>query len=91
MQRKKSTKGNSASCRTVGIYYVNVNGYKSKRESINQLIEECNTDILLLTETKVYSETAVKVERVVKFFPLSGQKTVVGVFWYQLDMAYGHG
>ena len=41
---------------------MNVNGYKSKRESIKQLIEECNTDILLLTETKVYSKTAVKIE-----------------------------
>ena len=41
---------------------MNVNGYKSKRESIKQLIDECNIDILLLTETKVYSKTAVKIE-----------------------------
>ena len=44
------------------IYYVNINGYKSKSESIKQLIQENNTDILLLTETKVYSKTAVKIE-----------------------------
>ena len=59
---------------------MNVNGYKSKRESIKQLIEECNIDILLLTETKVYSKTAVKIEGF-KFFLLSGQKIVVGDFW----------
>ena len=41
---------------------MNVNKYKSKRESIKQLIEECNMAILLLTETKVYSKTAIKIE-----------------------------
>ena len=41
---------------------MNVNRYKSKRESIKQLIEECNINILLLTETKVYSKTVVKIE-----------------------------
>ena len=40
---------------------MNVDGYKSKRESIKQLIEECNIDTLL-SETKVYSKTAVKIE-----------------------------
>ena len=59
---EKSTKGNSASCRSVGIYYVNVNGYKSKRKSIKQLPEECNIDILLLSEAKLYSKTTVKIE-----------------------------
>ena len=49
---KKSTIGNSTSCRSVGTYYVNVNGYKSKRESIKQLIEECNIDILLFDRNK---------------------------------------
>ena len=41
---------------------MNVNKYKSERESIKQLIEECNMAILLLTETKVYSKTAIKIE-----------------------------
>ena len=39
-----------------------MNGYKSKSESIKQLIQENNIDILLLTETKVYSKTAVRIE-----------------------------
>ena len=41
---------------------MNINGYKSKSESIKQLIQENNTDILLLTEKKVYSKTAVRIE-----------------------------
>ena len=41
---------------------MNINGYKSKSESIKQLIQKNNTDILLLTETKVYSKTAVRIE-----------------------------
>ena len=53
---------NSTFCRSVGFCYVNVNAYKSKRESFERLIEECNIDILLLSETKVYSKTAVKIE-----------------------------
>ena len=77
---KESTKGKSTSCRSVGIYYVNVNGYKTKRESSKQLIEECNIDILLLSETKVYSKTAVKIG-VFQIFPAVRSKTVVGVFW----------
>ena len=41
---------------------MNINGYRSKSESIKQLIQENNIDILLLTETKVYSKTAVRIE-----------------------------
>ena len=41
---------------------MNVNGYKSKKENIKQLIEECNSDMLLLLETIVYSKTAVKID-----------------------------
>ena len=44
------------------IYYVNINGYKSKADSLKQLIVEQNVDILLLAETKVYSKSGVKIE-----------------------------
>ena len=44
------------------IYYVNKNGYKSKAQSLKQLIVEQNVDILLLAETKVYSKSGVKIE-----------------------------
>ena len=42
------------------IYYVNINGYKSKADSLKQLIVEQNVDILLLAETKVYSKSGIK-------------------------------
>ena len=46
----------------LNVYYVNVNGFKSKSDSMKQILEECNVHILLLTETKVYSKTAIKIE-----------------------------
>ena len=59
---------------------MNVNGYKSKKKSIKQLIEECNSDILLLSERIVYSKTAVKIDGF-QVLPAVRSKTVVGVFW----------
>ena len=38
--------------KTVNFDYVNLNGYRSKKESLKQIIEENNIHILLLTETK---------------------------------------
>ena len=46
--------------KTINFYYVNLSGYRSKTESLKQIIEENNIHILLLTETKVYSKTAIK-------------------------------
>ena len=42
------------------IYYANVNGFRSKSESIKQLIQENGTDILVLTETKVYNKSTTR-------------------------------
>ena len=58
------------------IYYVNINDYKSKTESLKQLIVEQNVDILLLAETKVYSKSGVKIE-VFRYFLQLGKRTVV--------------
>ena len=41
---------------------MNINGYKSKAESLKQLIVEQNVDILLIAKTKVYSTSGVKIE-----------------------------
>ena len=48
--------------RTCKFLYVNINGYKSKADSIQQLIEEQRADIVLLTETKVYAESAINIK-----------------------------
>ena len=42
--------------------YVNINGYKSNADSLQQLIEEQRADIVLLTETKVYAESAINIK-----------------------------
>ena len=44
------------------IHLVDINGYKSKAESLKQLIVEQNVDILLLAETTVYSKSDAKIE-----------------------------
>ena len=59
------------------IYYVNINGYKSKAESLKQLIVEQNVDILLLAKTKVYSKSGVKIEGF-QVFPAVRKKNCSG-------------
>ena len=44
------------------VYYANINGYKSKGDSQKQLLIENKVDILLLTETKVYRKTRIKID-----------------------------
>ena len=53
---KNKTVGKYAS-QFCNIYYANVNGFRSKSESIKQLIQENGIDILVLTETKVYNKS----------------------------------
>ena len=42
--------------------YVNIRGFKSKADSLYQLIEEQDIDILLLVETKVHTNTAINIK-----------------------------
>ena len=42
--------------------YVNINGYKSKMESVKQLLEELDIDIVMLAETKVYSAASIDIK-----------------------------
>ena len=42
--------------------YVNINGYKCKADSLQQLIGEQRADIVLLTETKVYAKSAINIK-----------------------------
>ena len=47
---KKDAMGNQS--RLCKFLYANVRGFRSKSESINQIIEEHDVDVILLTETK---------------------------------------
>ena len=42
--------------------YANMNGYKSKADSLKKILVAHNVDVFLLNETKVYSESAIKVK-----------------------------
>ena len=63
-QQGKKTKFSTTnkSARVCNFYYANVNGFKSKADSIKQLVAENNIDILLLSETKVYTSKATNIK-----------------------------
>ena len=50
------------------LFYTNMNGFKSKADSLKQLIIEHNVDVLVLTETKVYSKSKIRLDGY-KVFP----------------------
>ena len=53
---KAGTKAHVGIC---NILYANVNGFRSKCESKKQILVEQDVDVLLLTETKVYKNSAI--------------------------------
>ena len=69
-KHKRIRRGKRVKNKTVGkyanqfcnIYYANVNGFRSRSESIKQLIQENGIDILVLTETKVYSKSTTQLD-----------------------------
>ena len=44
------------------IFYVNINGYRSKADNLKQIIEEVKPAIILLCETNVYKNSSIKIE-----------------------------
>ena len=57
---KKDSGGNQS--RFCKFLFANVRGFRSKSESINQIIEEHDVDVILLTETKVYTNSAIDIK-----------------------------
>ena len=57
---KKDSMGNQS--RLFKFLYANVRGFRSKSESINQIIEEHDVEIILLTKTKVYTKSAIDIK-----------------------------
>ena len=41
--------------------YANTNGFRSKSESTNQIIEKQDTDLAMLIETKAYSKSPIDI------------------------------
>ena len=46
----------------VRFFYVNINGYRSKADSLKQIIEEVKPAIILFCETKVYKNSSIRIE-----------------------------
>ena len=59
--RKKKVTSDPASV-SLNIYHVNMNGFRSKKDSLKQILCEHDVDILLLTETKVHTGSSIKLE-----------------------------
>ena len=71
------TKNQRANSGLSSFLYANANGYRSKKESINQIIEEHDIDVIMLNETKVYSKSAIKI-RGFQSFPVVRNKNKGG-------------
>ena len=50
-------------------------GFRSKSESINQIIEEHDVDVILLTETKVYTKSAIDIKGFQSFSAVRDKKS----------------
>ena len=64
-RKKETSREHNKSC---VLFYTNMNGFKSKADSLKQLIIKHNVDVLVLTETKVYSKSKIRLDGY-KVFP----------------------
>ena len=69
---KAGTKAHVGIC---NILYANVNGFRSKCESIKQILVEQDVDVLLLTETKVYKNSAIHFDGYQSFSAVTNKKS----------------
>ena len=85
--RKRKGDGSEKSSGICNSYCPNVNGFKSKADSINQIILEHNIDVVLLCETKVYSNSAIGI-RGFHSFPAVKQKNCSGGLYIGIRHGY---
>ena len=76
-KRRKKRNGHIVDNGNCNILYANINGFESKADSVNQIVVEQNIDILLLCETKVYTNSAVQIDGF-QSFPVMRQKNTGG-------------
>ena len=74
------TKNQRANSGLSSFLYANGNGYRSKKESINQIIEEHDIDVIVLNETKVYSKSAIKIKGFRSFLVVRNKNKGGGAF-----------
>ena len=61
--------------------HANVREFRSKSEDINQIPEEHDADVILLTETKVYTKSAIDIKGFQSFSAVSYKKSGGGLHW----------
>ena len=62
------------------ILFANVNGFRSKCESIKQILVEQDVDVLLLTETNLYKNSAIHFDGYQSFSAVRNKKSVGGLY-----------
>ena len=60
MKHKRTRRGIPKRQKNLDIYYCNVNGFKSKQESIKNIVEELQPKIMAMCETKLASGQTIK-------------------------------
>ena len=60
MKKKKTRRGKKKKQKNLNIYYCNVNGFRSKQDSIKNIIEQVQPKIVALCETKLESGKTIK-------------------------------
>ena len=75
-----NTKNQRANSGLSNFLYANVIGYRSKKESMNQIIEEHNIDVIMLNETKVHSKSAIKIKGFQSFPDVKNKNKGGGAF-----------
>ena len=76
--RKKKDRLDPASI-SLNIYCVNMNGFRPKKDSLKQILCEHDVDILVLTETKVHTNSSIKLEGYQLFPPVSSKRQGGGI------------
>ena len=61
-KKNKLKRGIKDSTKPCALFYANINEFTLKTDSLKQLIIEHNIDILIMTETKVYTKTKIRLE-----------------------------
>ena len=76
-KRRNKRNEHTVDNRNCNILYANISGFKSKADSVNQIVVEQNIDMLLICETRVYRNSAVQIDDF-QSFPVVRQKNTGG-------------
>ena len=79
-ERIKKKNGHTVDNENCNILYANINGFTSKADSVNQIVVEQNIYILLICETKVFTNSAVQIDGFQSFLVVKQKNTGEGLY-----------